>query len=164
MGLKAIGVDIDDSVLATAQKAGVDGTVNSRTTPNVADQIKKIIGDADDKPVGGADAVVVFTAVKAGYDLAPSLIKVGGVLVVVGCPPEISFNAVEVALGKYSIRGANNHGTPEMLRECADFTAAHAIESPVQLFRIDQVGEMIDRMEEGKLAGNRLVVDFSQNT
>lgn len=153
-GLKVIGIDISDDVLATAQKAGVEHTINSRTT-DPAEAVKKITS-------GGADAVVVYTAVKAGYDLAPKLVKIAGRIVVVGCPPnEISFNAVEVALGRYSLRGGSNHGTPKQLRECAEFTAANKIESPVQLFKIDQINEMIEMMEQGKMGGKRLVVDFT---
>lgn len=154
-GLNVIGIDISDEVLATARKAGTKHTINSRSTPDVAGEIQRISGSL-------ADAVVVYTAVKAGFDLAPKLIKIGARLVVVGCPPgEISFNPIELALGKYSLHGANNHGTPEQLRECADFTVTNNIESPVQLFKIDDIGDMLDMMEEGKMAGRRLVIDFS---
>ena len=155
MGLKVIAIDIDDKVLAVAEKAGVEHTFNTRSTPDTVDKIKKITG-------GGADSVVVFTAVKAGYDLAPKLIKVGRRLVCVGCPPgQIGFDAVELALERFTVHGANNHATPEMSTECAEFTKANKIDSPVELFKIDQIGEMIEMMEAGKMGGKRLVVDFS---
>ncbi|KAI1625632.1 chaperonin 10-like protein [Exophiala viscosa] len=155
LDLNVIGIDVNDEVLATAKKAGIEHTINSRSTPDVAGEIQKIAGSL-------ADAVVVYTAVKAGFDLAPKLIKIGARFVAVGCPPgEISFNPVELALGRYSLQGANNHGTPKQLRECADFTTANKIECPVQLFKIDEIGDMIDMMEEGRMAGKRLVVDFS---
>ena len=155
MGLKVIAIDVDDKVLAVAEQAGVEYTFNTRTTPDAVQKIQAITG-------GGADSVVVFTAVKAGYDLAPKLIKVGRRLICVGCPPgQVGFDAVELALGRYTVHGANNHATPEMLTECAEFTKANKIDSPVRLFRIEQIGEMVEMMEAGKMGGMRLVVDFS---
>jgi len=153
-GLKVVAVDIDDETLAKAKQAGVEHTFNSRSDPNFIEELRKVTS-------GGADAVAVFTAVKAGYDVAPKTLKLGGKLVCVGCPPnEISVNALHIALGMYSVLGASNHAKPAELRECADFTVQHGIECPIQFFGIDQIGEMIDLMQSGKMGGTRLVVRF----
>ncbi|KAK5099098.1 hypothetical protein LTR70_001248 [Exophiala xenobiotica] len=153
-GLKVVAVDIDDETLAKAKQAGVEHTFNSRSDPNFIEELRKVTS-------GGADAVAVFTAVKAGYDVAPKTLKLGGKLVCVGCPPnEISVNALHIALGMYSVLGASNHAKPAGLRECADFTVQHGIECPIQFFGIDQIGEMIDLMQSGKMGGTRLVVRF----
>ena len=151
--LRVIAIDIDDTILDNAKAAGVEYVFNSRSTPDYLEQIRNITS-------GGADAVAVFTAVKAGYDIAPRTIKIGGKLVVVGCPAEISFNAVEIALGRYHILGANNHATMDELRKCAEFTLQHGIESPSRTFKIDQIEEMVALMEAGNLGGNRLVVVY----
>ena len=153
LNLRVIAIDIDDNILSNAKAAGVQHIFNSKTTPDLVDQIRRLTS-------GGVDAAAVFTAVKAGYDLAPKTIKTGGKLVVVGCPAEISFNAVEVALGRYQILGANNHATMDELRQCADFTLKHGIESPSQAFKIDQVEEMVALMEAGNLGGKRLIVVY----
>jgi D-arabinose 1-dehydrogenase-like Zn-dependent alcohol dehydrogenase len=153
-GLKVVAIDIDDKTLANAKQAGVEYTFNSRTDPNFIEELKKVTS-------GGADAVAVFTAVKAGYDVAPKTLKLGGKLVCVGCPPnDISLNALSIALGMYTVVGASNHAPPAQLREMADFTVEHAIECPMQFFKIDQIEEMIDLMQSGKMGGNRLVVQF----
>jgi len=149
-----IAVDIDDQTLANAKQAGVEHVFNSTSNPNFIEEIQKVTS-------GGADAVAVFTAVKAGYDIAPKTLKLGGKLVCVGCPPNsISLNALDIALGRYTVVGASNHATPTQLRECADFTVRHGIECPMQFFKIDQIEEMIRLMQSGKMGGTRLVVQF----
>jgi hypothetical protein len=73
---------------------------------------------------------------------------------------DISFSALDISLGKYSVLGASNHATPTMLRECAEFTFTNGIECPQQFFKIDQISDMIELMEKGKMGGTRLVVQF----
>ena len=110
---------------------------------------------------GGAHAVAVFTAVKAGFDVAPRMLRTGGKLIVIGCPSEeVSFNATELALGRYSILGASNHAKMSRLTECVNFTLEHGIEAPIRSFKIEQVEEMVRIMESGELNGHRLVVGF----
>lgn len=152
--LRVVAVDIDDEILTHAKEGGADHTINTKSTPDFLGQIHQITS-------GGLDAVAVFTAVKAGFDIAPPMLRTGGKLIVVGCPPTpISFNATEIALNRYSILGANNSATKERLIECAEFTHQHNIEPPVRVFKIDQIEEMIDMMQTGKLGGNRLVVVY----
>lgn len=153
-GLKVIAIDIDDQSLSKAKQAGVEHTFNSRSNPDFVEELKRVTS-------GGADAVAVFTAVKAGYDIAPKVLRLGGKLVCVGCPPQdIHLNALQIALGMYSVVGASNHATPQGLRECAEFTVKHGIESPIQVFKIDQIEEMIDIMHTGRMGGDRLVVQY----
>lgn len=151
---KVLAVDIDDEILEHARQGGADRSINTNSTADFLGQIHQITS-------GGLDAVAVFTAVKAGFDVAPAMLRTGGKLVVVGCPPtEISFNATEIALKRYSILGANNSATKARLIECAEFTQKHNIEPPIRSFKIDQIAEMVDLMQTGKLGGNRLVVVY----
>ncbi|EXJ65470.1 hypothetical protein A1O7_01811 [Cladophialophora yegresii CBS 114405] len=156
-GLNVVAIDIDDSILETAKQAGVKHIINSRTNQNAVEEIKKLV------PHGrGVDAVVVYAGVNAGYRFGQQIVKTGGRFVSVGVPEgEISFPAHEVPLERYTIHGASNHGTRPMFTECAQFTKDHGIESPSQLFKIEQIGEMITLMEEGRMQGKRLIVDFS---
>ena len=149
-----IAIDIDDDTLENAKKAGVEHAFNSRSNPNIIEEIKKVTS-------GGADAVAVFTAVKAGYDIAPKTLKLGGKLVCVGCPPtSITLNALDIALGNYTVLGASNHATPAQLSKCAEFTVQHGIECPMQFFKIDEIEDMVRIMQSGKMGGTRLVVQF----
>lgn len=152
--LKVVAIDIDDETLSHAKAAGVEHTFNSRSDPDFIAKIKEATS-------GGVDAAAVFTAVKAGYDVAPQTLRLGGQLVVVGCPKDdISLNALQIALGMYSVVGANNHAVPKDLRKMIDFTVEHKIEPPMKFYKIDQIEEMVDLMHSGKMGGTRLVVQF----
>jgi D-arabinose 1-dehydrogenase-like Zn-dependent alcohol dehydrogenase len=68
MGLRVIGIDINDAQLQSAQSLGADLTVNSRTELDYVDKIKV-------KTNGGAHAAVVFSAAKVAYDHAPAILR-----------------------------------------------------------------------------------------
>jgi D-arabinose 1-dehydrogenase-like Zn-dependent alcohol dehydrogenase len=153
-GYKVIGIDIDDKTLALATTSGADHIFNSRADPDFATKIKTITD-------GGASAVAVFVAVKAGYDAAPSTLRIGGKLVIVGVTSEpIGLSTFDVALAKFSVVGANNYAKPDLLRECAEFTAAHGITSPSTFYQLEQINEMIEAMHQMKMGGTRLAVKF----
>jgi len=154
LGLKVVAIDVDDKILALAKQAGVEHTFNSRSDPEYAEKIHKLTD-------GGVDAVAVYTAVKAGYEAAPKVVKLGGNLVVVGTPSEpIAFQPIEVAFSKIRILGASNHADPAELKACAEFTVKHGIESPSRFYKIDQIEEMVDSMLKHTTDGNRLAVIF----
>lgn len=116
MKFRVIAVDIDDEALKRAKEDGADHIINTKSNPHFLGQIHQLT-------YGGLHAVAVFTAVKEGFDIAPRMLRTGGKLIVVGCPPtEVSFNATEIALRRYSIIGASNHATKDLLIECAEFT------------------------------------------
>ncbi|KAK5062857.1 hypothetical protein LTR84_004932 [Exophiala bonariae] len=149
-----VALDIEDNVLEQARQGGADYFFNIKSNPDFLGQIHQITS-------GGLDAVAVFTAVKAGFDIAPAMLRTGAKLIVVRCPPaKISFNATEIALKRYSILGANNSATKDRLVECAEVTQHHNIEPPIRSFKIDQIDEMVGIMQAGKLGGNRLVVVY----
>ena len=103
MGYKVVGLDIADQALEEAKKCGADHVFNSMTDK---DWQKKVI----DVTGGGADAVVNFTASKKSYDDAPAIIRPGlGLLMVVGIPRQpLELNALDIALGRYRVKGSNN--------------------------------------------------------
>ena len=103
MGLKVIGIDIADQALEEAKKCGADYVFNSIKDEDWKKKIVEITG-------GGVDAAVNFTASKRSYDDCPSIIKPGhGLLMVVGIPREpLQLSALDIALGRYRVKGANN--------------------------------------------------------
>lgn len=151
-----ITIDVDDRTLQTAKDSRADHVFNSRTCKDYIEQIHSITN-------GGCDAVAIFAAVKAGYDSAPAVLRIGDNLVCVGIPPQdITFSAMDITMMRYYIFAANNAVSPKQLKECAEFTAKHGINSPSQFFKLDQINEMIGIMSKEKMRGSRLVVKFDE--
>lgn len=103
MGLKVIGLDIADQALDEARTCGADHVFNSIKDKDWRENILEITG-------GGVDAAVNFTASKKSYDDCPVILKPGqGLIMVVGIPREpLQFNALDIALGRYRVKGSNN--------------------------------------------------------
>lgn len=156
MGYRVIGIDISEATLAATKEANIDHTFNSRTDQSW------YISSVHSLTSGGVDSCIVFTAAKAAYERAPELLKVGGTLVMVGCPPaKIEINAMEIAMGQYKIVGASNKiSSPKDLLECAVYSQEHGIVSPTTFFKLDEIGKMTDIMINGDMAGKRLAVVF----
>ena len=77
MGFKVVGVDVNDEVLEAVTKLGADAVVNSKTNADFRDEVKKITGK-------GAHAAAVFAAAPQAYASAPDLLRVNGLLMVIG--------------------------------------------------------------------------------
>lgn len=152
LGYKVIGIDIVDAQLKEAKDSGADYTFNSMTDKDYLKRIKDITD-------GGCHAAVNFTASKPAYDSTPVLLRAGGIMMIVGIPQKaLTINALEVALGKYRIAGANN-SIPQKMGPCIEFSAKHHIKPHVTFYKLDQINEMIEAMHTGKATG-RLAVRF----
>lgn len=103
MGHKVIGIDITEAALEEAKKCGADHVFNSMSDPDYKKKITELTG-------GGAHAAVNFTASKKSYDDCPALVKPGeGLIMVVGIPRQpLEFNGLDIALGRYKVKGSNN--------------------------------------------------------
>lgn len=103
MGLKVIGIDITTSALEEATACGADAVLNSAQDKDWKEKVVELTG-------GGVEAAVNFTASKKSYDDCPAIIKPGqGLLMVVGIPQEpLQLNALDIALGRYRVKGSNN--------------------------------------------------------
>jgi D-arabinose 1-dehydrogenase-like Zn-dependent alcohol dehydrogenase len=157
MGLKVIGIDINDDILATAKSQGADAVFNSRSNPNYIEEAKGVM---DRGPNKGADAVAVFSAATAAYKSAPPLVKLGGIIMVVGLPVDgVTFDALDIARGTYRIKG-DSTGIPRRMKKAIDFTAKHNIKPEIETHKsLDAVNGMVERMKKGELT-RRQVVQF----
>lgn len=135
-----------------AKASGADYVFNPMTDKDYIQKVKEITN-------GGAHAAVNFTNSKRAYDATPPLLRVNGIMMVVGIPNEpLSFTAMDVAMNKYRIGGSNN-GIPSMLKPCIEFSAKHGIQPHVSYYKIEQINEMIGLMHDGKARG-RLAVKW----
>jgi len=114
MGLKVIGLDIAEQALEEARNCGADHTFNSKDDADWKKKVLEITG-------GGVDAAVNFTASKKSYDDCPAIIKPGrGLLMVVGIPREpLQLNALDIALGRFRVKGSNNGSESTAVRRHA---------------------------------------------
>ncbi|CAI7565800.1 unnamed protein product [Penicillium bialowiezense] len=144
--LRVIGIDISDSQLESAKSLGADLTFNSAT--NLSYQ-KEIFAKTN-----GAHAAVVLSASNIAYQNAPSVLRINGILMVIGIPKEnLSVNALDILLGKYRIMGASS-GTPQQMREPIEFSHEHGIKAHMTTFDdLGDIQKIIDLMEDGKTAG-----------
>lgn len=150
MGLKVIGIDINDEVLQAATDNGADITMNSRNA-----DFEKQIRDATG---GGADAAVVFSAAQAAYDSATKILRIGGVLMVIGLPPKpLQFSALDLMRKLYQIRSEST-GPPQQMPRALEFISKHEIKPHVDTYKLEQIHEMMDLMKSGKSKSRMAVV------
>ncbi|KAL3457228.1 chaperonin 10-like protein [Aspergillus heterothallicus] len=152
LGLKVIGIDISDAQLESARELGADATYNSSSDADYVRKLTALTG-------GGAHAAAVFSASNAAYADAPNVLRINGLLMVVGIPKaNLSINALDILLGKYRIQGVSS-GTPQRMREPIEFSHKHGIKSHLTTFdSLDDIQTIIDLAESGKTAGRLGVV------
>lgn len=152
MGLKVVGIDINDDVLESVKKLGADAVVNSKTTAGFADEVKKITGK-------GAHASAVFSGSSAAYATAPDVLRTGGLLMVIGiAPKDLQISTFDLTTGRYRIK-ADSTSIPQRMPKAVDFTAKHKIQPNVEFRKIEDLPQMVDDMQAGK-SKFRQVVKF----
>jgi len=111
-----VAVDLRDSKLAMAKARGATHTLSSATVADVAQEIRRIVGD------GGPDKVIETTGVKSVIELAYELTHADGTCVLVGVPSEkvsiytlpIHFN--KVLTGSHGGDAAPHIDIPRLVR------------------------------------------------
>lgn len=140
MGLKVVGIDINDDILAGASKAGADYVFNSMTNAKYADELKKVT-------VGGVHAAVVFAGSGPAYNGAPSIVRMNGLIMAIGLMNKpIEINSIAFMRGLFRIKSTAT-GPPHKLRKAIEFTAKHNICSDVSFYELDDIQKMIDTMK-----------------
>lgn len=157
MGLKVIGLDITDQALEEAKKCGADYVFNSMADKEWQKKVLEITG-------GGVDAAVNFTASKKSYDDCPAIIRPGlGLLMVVGIPRQpLELNALDIALGRYRVKGSNNGSELRRakllllradckkacynMRPAIEFSAKHNIQPHLTTYKLEELPKMVELM------------------
>ncbi|KAF2440098.1 alcohol dehydrogenase [Karstenula rhodostoma CBS 690.94] len=154
MGYKVIGLDISDLQLEMATKVGADAVFNSMTNKNYVAEVKKL---TDGK---GCHAAAVYSASNAAYAGAPDVLRVGGLIMVIGIAPKpLDFiTTFDLATGRYRIK-ADSMSIPQRMKKAVEFTGKHTIQPDVEFNKIEDLPRMVEDMEKGK-ADKRQVVIF----
>ena len=148
---RVIAVDINDDQLQFAKEMGADLVINSRN-----EDAAKVIQEK----VGGAHAAVVTAVAKVAFNSAVDALRAGGRLVAVGLPPEaMSLNIPRLVLDGIEVVGSLV-GTRQDLAEAFEFAAQGKVVPKVTLRPIEDINEIFDEMQQGKIKG-RMVINLS---
>lgn len=154
MGCKVIAIDISDDALQSCKQQGADVTLNSKSRPDdYVSEVKALTN-------GGVHATAVYSAATAAYQSAPSLIRPGGVLMVVGIASEpLQVSTFDLAIGRYRIK-SDSTGIPQRMKKAIDFTVKHGIVPELEVRpRLEDVDGMIKDMQAGR-SSKRMAVVF----
>lgn len=77
MGLKVIGLDISDANLAVTKEQGADYIINTLINKSYKEELKTLTG-------GGVHAACLFSNADIAFANAPSIIRLGGTMMVIG--------------------------------------------------------------------------------
>lgn len=152
MGLKVAAFDVNDDMLEIVKQNGADAIFNTRANPDYAADVKKLTGT-------GCNAVAVYSNAGPAYVTARNVLKVYGVLMVIGIPDKpLELPVFDIVTGAFRLIGSNT-GTPKEMKKAVDFTAKHQIIPEVEFRKLEELPQMYDEMERG-VAKRRMVVLF----
>lgn len=150
MGYKVIAVDTFDEKLQLAKDLGADLVIN----PKVEDSANWI-----QREVGGVQASICTAVSKPAFGEAYRAVKRGGKCVAVGLPPEMMEVPIfDTVLNGVSIVGSIV-GTRMDLQEALQFAADGKVKTIVEVAPLDQINQIFDDLEQGKING-RIVIEF----
>lgn len=151
MGYKVVGLDINDDVLASVTAVGADAVFNSKTNPSYVEDVRKLTGK-------GAHAAAVFSAANAAYASAIELLRVNGLLMVIGITKgPLPVSTFDLTTGRYRIK-ADSTGIPQRMKKAVDFTAKHGIQPDVDFRKLEDLPQMCEEMHNGQAKRRQVVV------
>lgn len=129
-----------------AKKLGADDYVATEKAENLGKVAEKF------------DLVVDTVSAEHDIDAILGTIKIGGVMVLVGVPPEgVKFNAHNIISKRRIFAGSMIGGIVET-QEMLDFCAKHNVVADVETIKVQEVNEAYERMEKGDVR-YRFVID-----
>lgn len=144
LGAEVLAVDISEEKLQFAREAGATTTLNAATQPRVAAEISAS---------GGVHIALVAAGTKAAYDSAFGSLRPGGVVAVVGLPPEpLSIDAGLLVRNEARVVGSAV-GTRQDVRETLALAAAGKLHCRTESRPLEQINEAFDAMRRGALLG-----------
>jgi propanol-preferring alcohol dehydrogenase len=152
MGMRVAAVDIDDAKLELARKHGAEVVVNAADTDPVA---------AIQEQIGGAHGVLVTAVHPMAFAQSTGMARRRGTVVFVGLPPgDFPADIFSTVLRAITVRGSIV-GTRQDMAEALDFYARGLIKPTVHIETLDDINDIFERMEEGKIDG-RIVMSYAK--
>ena len=152
-GYRVIGVDVGADRLEFVRSLGAEHVVS-------ADDAAAFAAER-----GGADAVLVFAARLAGFELGLQMLRRGGLFVAVGIPPS-SDGSLQLTPWQLFLTDAtiiySAVGTVQEMRELVDLAAAGKVKTHVsRIGALSDVPAIFDDLEAGKYLGRAIITDLS---
>jgi len=145
-----VGVDVDQSKLDAALKAGASSVVNSREDG----ALKKLLG-----ATGGAYAAIDFVGSEASFAFAQGSVRKGGKVIVVGLfGGAFSMPIPMLPMRAISIGGSYVGSLPETLEMMALVKAGKIDPIPVTRRKLAEASATLDDLRKGTIVG-RVVLD-----
>lgn len=151
-GYEVVAVDIGEDRLSFVKGLGADRVME----PAEAERLR-----AD----GGVDAVLIFSAVKAGFDLGIKMLRRGGLFVGVGIPPTSEGN-IEINPFEFFHRGItmiySAVGNVQDMRELVDLAAAGKVRSHIgRTAALSELPQVFDELAAGAFVGRAVIDDLA---
>ncbi|KAK4496020.1 hypothetical protein PRZ48_013289 [Zasmidium cellare] len=151
-GVKVVAIDINDDTLEVCKQQGADQVYNSKTNKNYIDELKQLT-------TGGCKAACVFSNAQAAYAGVPPILRLGGVMMIVGLPHDnVPISTMDLALGRYKVKSEST-SIPKRMKKAVDFLGEHRIQPEVQLRKLEDLNDMVNEMRAGT-ATKRMLVAF----
>ena len=151
-GYEVVGVDLGEERLAFAKEMGADRVMGPEEAAGIAAE-------------GGVDAVLVFAAVKSGFDLGITMLRRGGLFVAVGIPPSDQGN-IEISPWDFFRKGITMIysvvGTVQDMRELVDLAAAGKVRSHIgRTASLSELPQVFDELAAGAYVGRAVITDLA---
>jgi propanol-preferring alcohol dehydrogenase len=153
-GYRVIGIDVGEDRLGFVRSLGAMRALSAEEAAAVVQA-----------EYGGVDAVLVFAARLAGFELGLQLLRRGGLFVAVGIPPSSDGNLqlhpwLLFLTDPTIIYSAV--GTVQEMRELVDLAAAGKVQTHVsRVGSLSDVPTIFDELEAGKYLGRAVITDLS---
>jgi propanol-preferring alcohol dehydrogenase len=152
-GYRVVGVDVGEERLEFVRSMGADVAVS-------ADEAESVVRSQ----FGGVDAVLVFAARVAGYDLGLQLLRKGGLFVGVGLPPT-SDGTFQLDPFRFFINDPriifSAVGTVQDMRELVELAAAGKVKTHVdRTGALSELPAIFDELAAGQYLGRAVITDL----
>ena len=153
MGMRVIAVDSGSEKEKLCKDLGAEHYVDITLTADLATEIMRIT-------TFGAHGVVVATANKEAYAIAPYCLRPGGTMVVVGVPADLKMivgaDPTFMIHNRISIVGSIT-GTLKDVDEALDFVARDIVHPILTHGSLHDINDLCDKMSAGKLMGRAVI-------